>query len=68
VQAMAVDRQWLSSDHVVTPTETTQQWSNWEVFSMRSVPRGYKQDQLAVAVRELLRLGRCDLFLLEAGS
>jgi hypothetical protein len=31
------------------------------VFSMQSVPRCYKQDQLAVAVRELLWFGHCEL-------
>jgi hypothetical protein len=35
---------------------------------MRSVPRCYKQDNLAAAVRELLRFGYCELLLLEAGS
>jgi hypothetical protein len=39
-----------------------------ETFSTRSVPRCYKQDQLVVAVRELLRFSRCELLLLEAGS
>jgi hypothetical protein len=39
-----------------------------ETFSTRSVPRCYNQDQLAVAVRELLRFSRCVLSLLEAGS
>jgi hypothetical protein len=38
------------------------------VFSTRSVPRWYKQDNLEVAVRELLRFSRCKVFLLEAGS
>jgi hypothetical protein len=39
-----------------------------ETFSTRSVPICYKQDQLAVAVRELLGFSRCELLLLEAGS
>jgi hypothetical protein len=39
-----------------------------ETFSMRSVPRYYKQDQLAVVVRELLQFSHCELLLLEAGS
>jgi hypothetical protein len=39
-----------------------------EVFSMQSVLRCYNHDQLAAAVRELLRFSRCELLLLEAGS
>jgi hypothetical protein len=39
-----------------------------ETFSTLSVPRYYKQDQLAFAVRELLQFTRCELLLLEAGS
>jgi hypothetical protein len=35
---------------------------------MQSMLRYYKQDQLAVAVRELLGFSRCELLLLEAGS
>jgi hypothetical protein len=39
-----------------------------EMFSTRSMPRCYNQDQLATAVRELLRFSRCELLLLEADS
>jgi hypothetical protein len=39
-----------------------------ETFSVQSVPRCYNQDELAVAVRELLGFSRCELLLLEAGS
>jgi hypothetical protein len=39
-----------------------------EMFSTRSVPSCYNQDQLAVAVRELLGFSRYELWLLEAGS
>jgi hypothetical protein len=35
---------------------------------MQSILRGYKQDELAVAVRELLGFSHCELLLLEAGS
>jgi hypothetical protein len=38
-----------------------------ETFSTRSVLRCYNQDQLVVAVRELLGFSRCGL-LFEAGS
>jgi hypothetical protein len=38
------------------------------MFSTRSLPRCYNQDQLAVAVRELLGFSRCELLLLEVGS
>jgi hypothetical protein len=37
-----------------------------DTFSTRSVPRCYKQDQLAVA--EELGFSRCELLLLYAGS
>jgi hypothetical protein len=36
------------------------------MFSVRSVPRCYKQNKLGV--RELLGFSRCELLLLEAGS
>jgi hypothetical protein len=67
----AVARQWLSSDHMVTPIDTiaTVEYL-WEaVFSTQSVPRCYRQDQLADVV-SLRMLGfRCgELLLLEAGS
>jgi hypothetical protein len=43
-----------------------------ETFSVRSLPRCYKQGQLAVAVsetvRELMQFSRWELLLLEAGS
>jgi hypothetical protein len=35
---------------------------------MQYMPRCYKQDQLAVADRELLQFGHCELLWLEAGS
>jgi hypothetical protein len=38
------------------------------VFCTRPVPRCNKQDQLAVAVRELMGLSRCELLLLEASN
>jgi hypothetical protein len=39
-----------------------------EKFPTRPVPRWYNQDQLALAVRELLGFGHCKLVLLEVGS
>jgi hypothetical protein len=39
-----------------------------ETFSMQSVLKFYNQNQLAVAVSELLGFSRCELLLLEAGS
>jgi hypothetical protein len=39
-----------------------------EIFSTWSVLRCYKQDQLAVVVRELLVFSHDELLLLEAGS
>jgi hypothetical protein len=38
------------------------------VFSTRSVPKCYKQGQLAVAVTEILRFSRWELLLLDAAS
>jgi hypothetical protein len=38
-----------------------------DVFSARSMPQCYNQDQLA-AVRELLCFSHCELLLLEAGT
>jgi hypothetical protein len=39
-----------------------------ETFSMLSMSRCYNQNQLEVAVREMLEFSRCELLLLEAGS
>jgi hypothetical protein len=39
-----------------------------ETFTARSVPKCYKQDQLSVAVIELMGFSRCELSLLEASS
>jgi hypothetical protein len=39
-----------------------------KTFSVQSIRRCYNQDQLSVAVREILGFSRCDLLLWEAGS
>jgi hypothetical protein len=39
-----------------------------ETFSTLSEPMGYKQDELAIEVRELLGFSSCELLLLEASS
>jgi hypothetical protein len=39
-----------------------------EMFSMQSMLICYKQDQLVVAIRELLRFSHCEPLLLVAGS
>jgi hypothetical protein len=44
----AVARQWLSSDHVVTPTDTnaTMEYLWQDVFSTLSMPMLYKADKV----------------------
>jgi hypothetical protein len=50
----AVARQWLSSRHVKAATDTQAKTKELleAVFSMRSVPRLYNEDQLPLSVRQ----------------
>jgi hypothetical protein len=78
-QTTVVATQWLSSDHVGTPTDTKATFAG-PVFSVRFVPRSYKQGkllswvseeeggELVQLVRGLLWFSRSELLLWETGS